>query len=218
MGFWSKVGSGALKGAGGMLGGIGKATIFGAEATGKATIGLGKRIGTNASQNILKTAIAVGTGTIAAGTLADIDGNTDRGKAMAVGAGIGIASAAIPGATSVMAYMGTAGAASLLGAAEGMSRLGSKFLKMPKNLSLANTDEIKLTTLGKGAVFGSALVEGVKDAANYFKRSRMGVNDGMLRTPTPVVPIQRNDRQPSYANNGGATGDLVFALNNLRNG
>lgn len=219
MGFWKGLGKVTAKGTGKVLGDIGRAAIFGTEMTGKAAIATGKRVATKSSENLLRTAVAVGTGAAVAGTLADLDGNTNVGKASAVGAGVGLAASAIPGASGVMAYAGITGAASLLGAAEGMSRLGSKFISMPENLSLSNTDQIKLTGIGKVATYGSALVGGLKDAAEYFKKSRSGVNDGLLRTATPVVPIQRSQSgQPSYANNGGATGDLVFALNNLRQG
>ena len=186
------IGKGILKGTGKFLGDIGKAAMFGTELTGKAAISTGKRIANESSKNLLRTAAAVGTGAVFAGTLADLDGNTDRGKAAAVGAGIGLASSAIPGASAAIAYTGALGASSVLGAAEGLSRMGGKLIKMPKNLSLANTDEISLTNLGRVAVYGSALVGGVKDAVDYFKRSRSGVNDGLLRSATPVVPLQQN--------------------------
>jgi hypothetical protein len=42
----------------------------------------------------------------------------------------------------------------------------------------------------------------------------MGKHDGQMRKATPVIP--QVDRSPSYANNGGATGDLVFSMYNNR--
>ena len=44
----------------------------------------------------------------------------------------------------------------------------------------------------------------------------MGTNDGMMRTSTPTIPQTSSSGTPSYANNGGATGDLVFSLYNNR--
>lgn len=59
-------------------------------------------------------------------------------------------------------------------------------------------------------IIGAATVaEGVKDAWGEFKRQSMGQMTGIV-TNTPRVP--------SYSNNAGATGDLVFAMNANRRG
>ena len=42
----------------------------------------------------------------------------------------------------------------------------------------------------------------------------MGTNDGTFVGPAPNLPTTNNS--PSYANNAGATGDLVFSLFNNR--
>jgi hypothetical protein len=44
----------------------------------------------------------------------------------------------------------------------------------------------------------------------------MGMNDGRMRSATPDIPMPQVTNSASYANNAGATGDLVFALHNNR--
>lgn len=70
---------------------------------------------------------------------------------------------------------------------------------------------LKATGLGTTLAVGGSLVSGVPDAAKQWNNSKKGTNqDSQV---TSVAP-----RTPAYSNNGGATGDLVFALNNLRHG
>lgn len=61
------------------------------------------------------------------------------------------------------------------------------------------------TTLGLGAAIG-----GTKQTAQAIDNARIGQRDPYITRATP--------RLPSYANNAGATGDLVFALNANRRG
>lgn len=201
----------------GILSGTGKATMGAASGLGKATMSIGREVGRGLSKDLTKTAIAVGAGAAIGGVLADADGNAPIGKTAAIGAGIGALSTAIPGGASVVGAIGAGGVALTASAGEAVGSIGKHMIKMPKGpLTLDNLNEIKMTGLGKGLLTGAALLGGVRDGYRYFEKSRMGTNDGMLRTATPTVPIQK--QQPSYTNNGGATGDLVFALNNLRNG
>lgn len=62
---------------------------------------------------------------------------------------------------------------------------------------------------GKTVMGGVALAEGVKKAWNTVQTAKMGQNMGIDRL-TPRIP--------SYSDNAGATGDLVFALNANRRG
>lgn len=62
---------------------------------------------------------------------------------------------------------------------------------------------------GKGLLVGTALARGIGDAWREIEKAHMGTNMGVV-TNTPQIP--------SYANNAGATGDLVFALNANRRG
>lgn len=69
----------------------------------------------------------------------------------------------------------------------------------------------RATGRGVAVAGGVALIAGTPGAAKQFVKSRQGTNiDNQPVTPAPSIP--------AYANNGGATGDLVFALNNLRHG
>lgn len=65
----------------------------------------------------------------------------------------------------------------------------------------------------RGMLVASAgvMVAGVPGAGKQFINNRQGTNYD--QQVTSIAP-----RVPAYAQNGGATGDLVFALNNLRHG
>lgn len=74
----------------------------------------------------------------------------------------------------------------------------------------SNLLDTKLNVLGKTALIGSALFGGSRQALHDFNTNRMGQRDGQMTRATPQTP--------SYANNAGATGDLVFAMNRNRRG
>ena len=66
---------------------------------------------------------------------------------------------------------------------------------------------IKMTKLGWG-MLGAGLAAGAfYDTVDTFEKSRQGQMVGPVERAAPRLP-----------DNAGATGDLVFALNNLRNG
>lgn len=88
-----------------------------------------------------------------------------------------------------------------------MAFIGDNTLKANDNSIFG----VSVNKLGVGLALTSAAVSGVPDAGKQFIQGRQGTNmDQMAVTSTP--------RTPAYAQNGGATGDLVFALNNLRHG
>jgi hypothetical protein len=72
---------------------------------------------------------------------------------------------------------------------------------------------------------GATAMQGGRDVKRYLDE-RTGTNDGQLYRPTPMMstPYQLSEQMAysshgrSFADNAGATGDLVFALNNMRNG
>lgn len=67
------------------------------------------------------------------------------------------------------------------------------------------------TKTGIGLAATAQLMAGTPQAVEQWNKNRQGSNyDSQPVTSAPSVP--------AYANNGGATGDLVFALNNLRRG
>ena len=72
---------------------------------------------------------------------------------------------------------------------------------------------------------GMMAMQGARDTKQYIE-DRQGRNDGQLYRPTPQMstPYMLSEQMAysqhgrSFADNAGATGDLVFALNNMRNG
>ena len=81
----------------------------------------------------------------------------------------------------------------------------------------------KATKKGKLALAAGALAIGAGTATKDYTESRVGRNDGRLYRPTPTMtsPYELANQMAysqggqSFANNAGATGDLVFALDNL---
>ena len=98
--------------------------------------------------------------------------------------------------------------------------------KLMKKTALFKRDDssillgAKATKLGVGVIFAGSLVSGVPKAAQDYMLMQKGQNDGTVRTNAPVnnyAQQMANQRVgSSYANNAGATGDLVFALHNQR--
>lgn len=67
------------------------------------------------------------------------------------------------------------------------------------------------TKTGIGLAAVAQLAAGTPQAVEQWNKGRQGTNyDNQPVTSAPKVP--------AYANNGGVSGDLVFALNNLRHG
>ena len=82
----------------------------------------------------------------------------------------------------------------------------------------------KFTKRGKAALTAGALLMGTGPAAKDYATSRTGRNDGQLHRVTPTISnpyeisqqmVYNSSMGHSYADNAGATGDLVFALDNL---
>ena len=70
---------------------------------------------------------------------------------------------------------------------------------------------MKATGLGVVAAATFQVGAGTPEAVKSWNQNRQGTNYD--RQPVTSAP-----KVPAYAQNGGATGDLVFALNNLRHG
>lgn len=214
MGFFKSIGKGALGLAKGTAIGTARISADIAEGVGKATTSYGTKVLSNAVKNPKTTALAIG-GIAALGYgLADMDDRNDGAKVAMKGAIGAAALSAIPGATSVMAGVATGAVGAAAGVAGFASGLGQKMITAPDvPVNLNNLGDIKFSKLGKGLLVGSAVFEGASRAVNKFEQIRMGTNDNMMRKATPVIPTSST---PSYANNGGATGDLVFSMYNNR--
>ena len=113
------------------------------------------------------------------------------------------------------------------------AQAGVNAVGMLKKLKLVEPTSIdksligwKFTGRGKLALTAGALAVGTATASKDYVDSRVGRSDGQLYRPTPTMSnpydlssqMAHSSMGHSYADNAGATGDLVFALNNLRNG
>lgn len=104
----------------------------------------------------------------------------------------------------------------------------SKITKLAKKTALFRRDDssiilgAKATPLGIGVIGAGMLVAGSGKATKNYMQSLRGTNDGTLRSNAPINTYAQGQQVSShqighsYANNAGATGDLVFALHNQR--
>lgn len=89
-----------------------------------------------------------------------------------------------------------------------LSNIGSKFIK-------TDAGKIELTGLGKASVLGFSLYGMGKEAGSSIHQSKIGYNTGITRATPNYMDHQQQNQQ---FNNYGATGDLVFAMNQNRRG
>ena len=176
--------------------GIGKAVLWGAKetviGTGSAILGLGK-IGLKA---------AIGT----------------------AGVGLDATKTVAKGAVKSTTYNN--GSKNFLGMfAKDVNDIGKKLFKyeLPTKKFNPLTGELeeKLggiapTKLGLGVIGGIMAVGAANDYQSAYRESRIGQIDPKTRTATPDYTPREYTTGP--VNNGGATGDLVFALHNNRRG
>lgn len=191
-----------------------KGAALGAEGLGKGIGKIGEGVLSHALSNPLGTAAFVGGSALVGYQLADIE-NKNRGRTAGKAAMGAIAASAIPGMTAIgsTAAAGLAGAGMM--ATGGVYNLGKAMIKTPKEVtSFSDMGQLKLSKTGVALLSAGAAFEGISNAARKWESIRMGKNDGMVQTQTPTLP--QVDDIPSYSNNGGATGDLVFAMYNNR--
>lgn len=72
---------------------------------------------------------------------------------------------------------------------------------------------IKATGFGTALAITGAGISGIPRGAQTFSEERRGMADGQTVGNAPAAPYT-----PAYQQNAGATGDLVFALNDMRRG
>lgn len=222
MGFISGVGK-VLKGIGktgiNAIEGIGEGSLFGAEKIGSALIN-------NSLSAPGKVALGTLSGAAIGGILGDMDDNSDPVRSASTGALVGLG-AGVLGVSGAMSTLGVGALGATMTGVKGVSLFGSAMLKAPDKsikMNLGNVGEYKLSKLAVPVLMGSALLSGLGNGLKTFEKSRMGTNDGILRTATPDINIQNDvygvlgndnsDTTPAYARNAGATGDLVFAMYN----
>lgn len=214
MGFLSGLGKASF----GLAKGVGKVSGKMADGIGYGITEFGSNVAKNAMKNPMKTAAALGVAGAAGYVMADIDKHPNPGQVVG-SAMLGTAAlSAIPGAAGAVGTIGGGmmiqGAASIGGLAMGLGRIAVKPPTEP--IGLSNIGDLKFSKAGVGMLLGGALYEGAGRAVNKFVKNRMGTHDGMMRKATPVIPQVSSNSTPSYANNGGATGDLVFSMYNNR--
>ena len=88
----------------------------------------------------------------------------------------------------------------------------SSIIKNGKGEFVEKASHYSLT--GKGAsILGVGMAAyGVSDSMNILQESRQGTASGEMMTSTPMIDMG------GMVDNGGATGDLVFAMNRNRRG
>ena len=222
MGFWKgtgRLGHGLLEKIGETSIGLGKASLGAANVIGSPTTHF-------ASKAPGKFAAAIGLGAMAGAIGADAAGEDPGDGAKVLGLGA-FAAASLGGAGLVTGLGATAlGAAGSVAAAAG--GIGRSMINMPidkitgkaAKVGFSNLNEIKMNKLGMVAMATVGVIGGFLSAEKKFEQSRMGINDGMMRSATPMLPMPE---QNTYSNPGsygvqdsGATGDLVFAMHNNR--
>lgn len=193
----SAVGAGA-----GYLGGL----AWGGNTPG-ANYGTTSAVGAaaGAGAGLIAGGLAVNPGLVAGAALGLAEGAGAVGLGVAEGTGA-LAIGLGKGLTKIGAY----GAQKYAGIGAGVGKGVNRFLLKDDLKNPNNLLGKKLSGLGATAVVGSALIGGAREAFNEFNTSHMGQRDGMITRATP--------RTPSYMDNAGATGDLVFAMNRNRRG
>lgn len=175
------------------------------------TVGKATRAGLNVGKAAGNAAIKVGANTLKGGFEAGsylID-HGDEIKAGAKAFGVGVTKEANEWAQAGIGGLGKIIDTFTTDANWDRSIIGKKFNK--KGLAA-----VGLIATG---------MQGSRDVKQYID-SRQGQNDGQIYRPTPQIstPYQLSQQMAysshgrSFADNAGATGDLVFALNNMRNG
>lgn len=176
------------------------------KAVGKAT-----RIGLNVGKPIANAGFKVGMGTINTG-LGGANFIKDNYKAI----GKGLKNAGLGVFDEGREWAHAAGTV-----ADKFDRTFLKKTTLDKSLIGRSFNKKGLALVAVGAT----AVQGGKATAQYVQ-DRQGSNDGQLYRPTTQMstPYQLSQQMAtspqgrSFADNAGATGDLVFALNNMRHG
>lgn len=189
---------------------IGKTVSKGIGSTAiDVTKGLGKGLMKSFNHNPIAVIGAAVTGAAVGGMLGDMDPNSDKNASALKGAAFGLGTALIPGGAATVAGLGVAG----IGA--GMVGIGAVGEVGRSMIEKTAEGSYKLSATATPLLVGTMAVKGIAEGVKAFEKGRMGVNDGTLVGPTPTYQTQQS-YAPSYANNAGATGDLVFSMFNNR--
>lgn len=182
--------------------------------TKKALIGVGKGA-LEVGKSIPGIAALAGKGTVKAAD--KMLGVTDSAVGTGIKAGKYMARDALAGMNSGNRFLNPAGNALNLA-----DKFGSRLMKYDyerlernplTNELVVHSGGLKFTRLGAGIILGAGALAGSREALNNHMNNRIGTIDPKKVTATPEM-----EKEEYSINNGGATGDLVFALHNNRKG
>lgn len=217
----------------GLISGLGKGIWNVGKGLGSAYVDIGKGLGKEAihlgknSPGFVGSNFATAIGTAAAGAaVGGLMTDEQAGENSRDRIGKGAIGGSLMGLSSMgagaMGFAATGGLAAAGSALSNIYGIGAKSISLPKNMDsmkLGDMTGAKFTGFGKAMLGLGAVAQGVRGADEAFIKSRTGRSDGRVRSATPMIPnYSQQTSGGSYSNNGGATGDLVFALNNLRHG
>ncbi len=208
---------------GGPLGAVGGA-LGGLALTGiGASAGLGAYTGAAYGDRSPGEGFLMGAGVGAAGLVGGVAagaGIAGVGYAVAKNLDtIGAAGDAVVKGAGALGKQAVLGPSLLHNTANATAKLAEKMFKFTpttevfdaaKNQMVKKQMSFKPTKLGWGILGVGAAVGSIKGAYSEMSRRKMGQMDPYVARATPRVP--------SYANNAGASGDLVFALNANKRG
>lgn len=112
-------------------------------------------------------------------------------------------------------------------AIKGMYKFGQKMVDYSPGERVYNTTRkkvvnkapsMKLSRFGAGVILGASVLSGASAAYDKFMTQRLGTVDTQATTSSPDYTPQEYTRQFTPVDDGGATGDLVFALFKNRRG
>lgn len=95
---------------------------------------------------------------------------------------------------------------------------GERVYNTSRKAIVKKAPTMRLTRFGGGVVLGGSVLSGIASAASAYEQAAMGAVDTTPTSATPEYKPEEYTRHISPPDFGGATGDLVFALNANRRG
>lgn len=180
----------------------------------KTLIGIGKGA-LEAGKSIPNTAMSAGKSTVKAAD--KMLGATDKIVGTGIKAGKYMVEDALAGMNSSNRFLNPTGNALNLADKFGSRLMKYNYERLEKNPItkelVFHSGGLKFTKLGAGIILGAGALAGSREALNNHMNNRIGTIDPRKVTATPEI-----EKEDYAINNGGATGDLVFALHNNRRG
>ena len=180
----------------------------------KALVGAGKatlEVGGIAASAAKKGAILTGKAALGVGGL------TYKAGAQTVKGARYMGESALAGMNSSNRFLNPVGNAVDLAGRLGRNIMTHQYERLDRNPLtrelIVHSGGLKFTKLGAGIILGAGALAGAKEAVGAHMDNRVGPID-----PKKVTAAPRIEKEEYEINNGGATGDLVFALHDNRRG